>query len=171
MNIPRLRSWPLYLRAPIAAFIVVSLAGYAAGLVFVASNTGLRAQGISDHYHGSEQEMKFGKSGVEMLEIVHTHLLGMGLLFFAVAMLFAATDVRSRWKTWIATETLLSLLSTFGGLWLVAVGQRWAVWLIYPSSVLMIAGYAAMSLAVLHACMISGRIPPDQTPPLTSRPS
>jgi len=118
----RLRTLPPYLRMPIAAFILVSLLGYAAGLVFIAHNTGMQSAGISDHYHGNEEELKFGKSTGEMLEIVHTHLLGMGMLFFAIAVLYASRHVR-RWKGLWATETLLSLLSTFGSLWLIAIGS------------------------------------------------
>ncbi len=148
----RLRTLPSYLRMPIAVFILVSLLGYAAGLAFIAHNTGMRSEGISDHYQGNEEELKFGKSTGEMLEIVHTHLLGMGMLFFAVAVLFAFTDVLARWKSLWATETLLSLLSTFGSLWLIAIGERWAAWVIYPSSVLMVCGFLVMASVILWHC-------------------
>jgi hypothetical protein len=121
--------------------------------VFVSYNTGLRSEGIADHYHGNEEELKFGKSAAEMLNIVHSHLLGMGVLFFAVALLYASTDSAPRWKLLWATETLLSLLSTFGSLWLIAVGQTWAVWIIYPSSVLMVCGYSLMSSVIIWNCL------------------
>jgi multisubunit Na+/H+ antiporter MnhB subunit len=153
----RLRSLPAYMRAPIAAFVLVGLVGYAAGLAFVGYNTGMWSEGISDHYHGNEEELKFGKSTAEMLETVHTHLLGMGVLFFALALLYTFSDAAPRWKTFWATETLLSLLSTFGSLWLVAVGQHWAVWIIYPSSVLMVCGYLVMSCVILWDCVRPGR--------------
>jgi hypothetical protein len=120
--------------------------------MFIAHNTGMQSGGISDHYHGNEEKLKFGKSTGEMLEIVHTHLLGMGVLFFAVAVLYALTDASPRWKALWATETLLSLLSTFGSLWLIAIGQPWAVWIIYPSSILMVCGFLVMSGAVLWHC-------------------
>jgi hypothetical protein len=153
----RLRSLPPHLRLPIVAFVFVGLVGYAAGLAFVSYNTGMRPGGISDHYHGNEQELKFGKSAAEMLNIVHSHLLGMGVLFFAVAVLYAVSDASARWKTFWATETILSLLSTFGSLWLLAIGQRWAVWIIYPSSILMVIGYLLMSIVVIWNCLTPAR--------------
>ena len=149
----RLRSLPAYARAPIIAFVLVGLVGYAAGLVFVSYNTGMRSEGIADHYHGDEEQLKFGKSTAEMLNIVHSHLLGMGVLFFAVAALYVCTDSAARWKALWSSETLLSLLTTFGALWLIAVGQTWAVWIIYPSSVLMICGFALMSGVVIWNCL------------------
>ncbi len=149
----RIRELPLYLRAPIAAFILVGLVGYAAGLVFVSYNTGMRASGISDHYHGNEEELKFGKSAAEMLNIVHSHLLGMGVLFFAISILYTMTDCSPKSKTFWATETILTLLSTFGALWLIALGMKWAVWIIYPSSILMVIGFALMSICVLWNCL------------------
>jgi len=155
----RLRSLPGYVRAPIVAFILVGLVGYAAGLVFVSYTTGMRTEGISDHYSGNEEEMKFGKSTAEMLNIVHSHLLGMGVLFFAVAALYLCGDSGTKWKAFWSTETLLSLLSTFGALWLIAVGMKWAVWIIFPSSVLMVSGYAIMSATVIWNCLTPDRLP------------
>lgn len=157
--IGRLRSLPGYWRAPIAAFVLVGLVGYAAGLAFIAHNTGMRARGISDQYHGNDELLKFGKSTAEMLEIVHTHLLGMGVLFFALAILYALTDARPRWKALWATETLLTLLSTFGSLWLIAIGQDWAFWAVFPSSVFMVCGFLFMSCAVMWNCLTPDREP------------
>ena len=162
MNV-RLRTLPRHLRAPIVAFVLVGLVGYAAGLAFVSYNTGMQPGGISDHYHGNEEELQFGKSAAEMLNIVHSHLLGMGVLFFALSILFTMTDSAPRWKSFWATETILSLLTTFGSLWLIAIGQRWAVWIIYPSSVLMVAGYLYMSTIVIWNCATPGHNPEQKS--------
>jgi hypothetical protein len=158
----RLRNLPGYVRAPIIAFILVGLVGYAAGLVFVSYTTGMRSAGISDHYSGNEEELKFGKSTAEMLNIVHSHLLGMGVLFFAVALLFVCGDSGAKWKAFWSTETLLSLLSTFGSLWLIAIGIKWAVWIIFPSSLLMVCGYGIMSATVIWNCLT-----PDRSSPMS----
>lgn len=157
MNSVSLRRLPPALRAPIAAFVIVAIAGYAAGLVYVYHNTGMGVSGIAAHYHGDEGEMKFGKSPAEMLGIVHTHLLGMGTLFFLIAILYALGDSNARAKVFWSTETLLSLLTTFGALWLVAVGWRWPLWLLFPSSLLMVIGFAVMSVSILCQCLMPGR--------------
>ena len=149
----RLRVLPACWRGPIMAFVLVAVAGYAVGLVFVGYNTQMRPEGIVLHYDGNEESMHFGKSPAEMLEIVHNHLLGMGVLFFALACLLNGTDWRGRAKAFWATETLLSLFTTFGGLWLVASGQRWALWIVYPSSILMALGFCLMAGAVMWNCL------------------
>ncbi len=153
----RLRTLPGYFRAPIVAFVLVGIVGYAAGLAFVSYNTGMRSQGIADHYQGNDEDLKFGKSTAEMLNIVHSHLLGMGVLFFAISILYGLTDSAAPWKAFWATETLLSLLSTFGSLWLIAIGQSWAIWIIYPSSILMVCGYVLMSSIVIWNCFTPDR--------------
>ena len=149
----RLRTLPVYARSVIIAFVLVGAVGYSAGLAYVAYNTGMRSEGIEAHYHGNEEELKFGKSAAEMLNIVHSHLLGMGTLFFAVAVLYLCSDASPRWKRFWATETILALLTTFGSLWLIAIGLTWAVWIIYPSSILMLCGYGWMSIVVLWECL------------------
>ncbi|GAB4322141.1 MAG: hypothetical protein Kow0074_13480 [Candidatus Zixiibacteriota bacterium] len=151
MTLIRLRSWPPYLRYFVAAFVLVGLAGYAAGLAYLVTTTGAAPDDIADHYHGNEAEMSFGKSTGEMLTIIHAHLLGMGVLFLAVGMFFAVSDFPVRWKGPIMVETMLSLFTTFGGLYLVSIGWRHWLWLVYPSSILMVVGYVTMSVAILSS--------------------
>jgi len=153
MTLPRLRTWSRPLRLLTLAFVVVVALGYAVGLAFIVHNTAVSPSGIVDHYRGNEDRMKFGKSTGEMLEIVHNHLLGMGMLFFAVGLLYIAADTPPPWKTLIPVETLLTLLSTFGGLWLIREGLAWANWLVFPSSFLMLAGYIAMCTTVIWNCL------------------
>ncbi len=154
-----LRLWPSHLRLLAAAFMFVSVAGYAAGLVFMAYNTSGEPQGIVDHYAGNEEELQFGKSGAEMLEIVHTHLLGMGLLFFATGGLFAFTDFPRRFRGVVMVDTMLSLLTTFGSLWLISLGWSAAVWILYPSSVIMVIGFLLMTTVVTWNCLTPSRHP------------
>ncbi|MBD3297285.1 MAG: hypothetical protein GF341_01415 [candidate division Zixibacteria bacterium] len=151
MNVMRLRTWPRYLQYFVAAFVVVGLAGYAAGLGYIAVVTGPSPEDVGDHYHGNEAEMSFGKSTGEMLTIIHTHLLGMGVLFLAVGLLFAASDFPTRLKGAVMVETMLTLFTTFGGLYVVSIGWRAWLWVVYPSSVLMVIGYLTMSVAILRS--------------------
>lgn len=152
-----IRDWPDYIRWFVAAFLLVCCVGYAIGLIYVYHNTGLKPAGVADHYHGSDAAMKFGKSKGEMLQTIHNHLLGMGMLFFLVGGLFAFSSAGPRFKKVCMVETMLTLLSTFGGLALVAAGYRLWLWVIYPSSVLMMAGFAVMSATVFWNCLTPNR--------------
>lgn len=149
----RLRQWPDQMRWLAAAFVLVMMVGYGAGLSFIAYNTGFSGDGVVDHYQGNEDRMKFGKSTGEMLEIVHTHILGMGLLFFAVGILFVHCDFPLRIRGLIVIETMLTLLTTFGGLWLVSSGWTPAIWIVFPSSIAMVFGYVVMSVTVIWNCL------------------
>ena len=57
--------------------------GYTTGLLYIRHTTGMTPPGVSEQYRGSdstavtEAAMKFPKSYAEMLNITHTHLLGM----------------------------------------------------------------------------------------------
>lgn len=164
MIVMRLRTWPRYLRHFVAAFVVVGLAGYAAGLGYIAIVTGPTPEDVGDHYEGNEAEMSFGKSTGEMLTIIHTHLLGMGVLFLAVGLLFAASDFPARLKGAAMVETMLTLFSTFGGLYFVSIGWRSWLWVVYPSSVLMVMGYLTMSVAILGSAFRPLPVPTSEDP-------
>jgi hypothetical protein len=153
----RLRDWPGYLRGLTAAFIFVSFVGYGIGLVFMDHATDSAPQGIVDHYAGNEETMEFGKSTAEMMGLIHTHILGMSVLFFVIGVLFAFSDFPSRWRGCVMIDTMLTLLTTFGGLWLVSINKAFAVWLVLPSSVLMVGGYCLMSAVVFWNCLTPQR--------------
>ena len=78
---------PKPLKALVSIFLVVLSIGYFSGLAFVNNTTTSTSQGIVENYNGNEdnedaEEMKFKKSDHEMLNIIHTHILSMSLIFF-----------------------------------------------------------------------------------------
>src|SRR5947199_625628 len=83
----------------IALWLVITLTiGYTTGLIFAFNTTMLTPRGVRERYRGNqadsaavtvgasqnaapEQEMKFEKSYPEMLNLTHTHVLGMATFF------------------------------------------------------------------------------------------
>ena len=125
------------------AFVIVALFGYAIGLVYVYHTTGMNPDGISDQFRGSETEMKFGKSYAELLQTSHNHLFGMGIVFYLVGRIFAATSYRFRYKNLLAAEPLAGLLITIGCFFLVRyVSPAFSTIMLLSSGVMSIGFFA-----------------------------
>ncbi len=155
----RLRGLPSYVRWLLAAFLVVNAIGYSMGLALAASKTYFTVEGVGDHYAGNEEkimvgetvnEYKFRPTVREMLALTHTHIMGMSLTFFLVALIFSASSFNERLKQWLFMELFLAILVTFTGLWLTAFIHRSFAWLVYFSGILMaLTYYACTALALL----------------------
>ena len=78
---------PRPLKQLVSIFLLILSVGYFSGLAFVNDTTSATNQGIRVNYNGNEdneeaEEMKFKKSDHEMLNIIHTHILSMSIIFF-----------------------------------------------------------------------------------------
>lgn len=160
MNLlPPLYSWPAHYRKLIAVFMTVALTGFLVGAVFLEVTTHMTPQGVVTQYKGSNpeqaeqvQEMKFPKPAKDMLVTTHNHILGLSSLFLLVGFLYLHTGEQQKWKAWVAAEPLISLVVTFGGLWIVRYLWEPFVYIVILSGILMISTFIWMSLAVLWNC-------------------
>lgn len=130
------------LRKLILLFLIVLSVGYAVGFVFVQQTSGSSSQGIIENYNGNEEDeeaevMKFKKSGNAMLNIIHTHIISMSILFFVLALLVYATPMHSGVQKFLMFEPLLSVLFTFGGIYLVWLEISWMSYIVMISGALM----------------------------------
>ena len=128
--IPTIDTWSYPLRLMTAFFLVVLSIGFFTGIRFVSETDSTSPEGLVEHYNGNEQDedvmvMKFKKSAQEMLTIVHTHILSMSMLFFLTGFLLAQTAIHQRLKLFLIIEPFISILLTFGGLYLIWFGVEW----------------------------------------------
>ena len=98
-----LKSLPLHLKYLVTAFLLVLSIGYFTGIRFVDHTTAQTPVGIQENYLGNESdedatEMKFKKTKQEMLNIVHTHILSMALIFLLTGVLVAMTNLKIVFK-------------------------------------------------------------------------
>ena len=126
----------------IAIFLVVLSVGYGTGLTFVNETSGMSTKGIEENYVGNEddedaQEMKFEKSEREMLNIIHTHILSTSLIFLVLGFLVSLTSLPRWLKKFLMIEPLLSVLCTFGGIYLLWKGVSWFTYVVMLSGMLM----------------------------------
>ncbi|MFZ1731096.1 MAG: hypothetical protein WBQ23_03030 [Bacteroidota bacterium] len=145
-----LRSLPPLLRRLFTAFLITASIGFTLGTFFVNHTTEATPTGIAERFRGSEsmgvdldqlpadREIQYEKSPSEMLNVTHTHILALSLLFLAVGGIFSlATGMPPRIKSFLIIEPFVSLILTFGGMWLVRYHNPAWGWMIGASGVLM----------------------------------
>ncbi|PZW39778.1 hypothetical protein LX95_02143 [Mesonia algae] len=137
----------------IGAFLVVLSVGYFTGLIFVNDTTENHPQGIQENYLGNEEDleaevMKFKKPEREMLTIIHTHILSMSVIFFLLGGLVSITKSNKKLKKALMIEPLLSVLLTFGGIYLMWTGLHWMRYVVVVSGILMTTSFVISVLLV-----------------------
>ena len=139
----------------IGAFLILLSIGYFTGLAFVAQTDSTTPQGIEENYNGNEDEdapkvLKFKKSSREMLTIIHTHVLSISMIFFMTGILLWCTEQRVLIKKILSVEPFVSVLVTFGGIYLVWLGYSFFSILIVISGTLMTLSYVLAILFIFN---------------------
>ena len=136
------------------AFVVVLSVGFYSGLLFVNETSTVEPNGIEENYLGNENDtdaniMKFKKSEREMLTVVHTHVLSMSMIFFLLGILVWLTKLPKGLKIFLTLEPFLSVLLTFGGIYLLWSGVLWFKYIVLFSGILMTISFVASTFLVL----------------------
>lgn len=149
-----LGTFPSEIKLFIGAFVVILSIGFYTGLMFVNETTGAKPAGITENYLGNEEDedaevMKFKKSKREMLTTVHTHILSMSFIFFLLGGLVWLTKLPKKLKLFLTIEPFLSVLLTFGGIYLLWSGLLWMKYIIMISGALMTLTFTLSALVIL----------------------
>lgn len=148
---------PVYAKQFIAAFVIVLSVGYFTGIQFVRQTDSDRPNGMVENYLGNEDiedesdiaVMKFKKGEREMITILHTHILSISFIFFLLGGLVAITSLPKKFKAFLMIEPFVSIIFTFGGIYLLWKGMLWMKWVVMISGILMTLVYAVAAVAVL----------------------
>jgi len=138
----------------IGAFLVVLSIGFFTGLMFVGETSSANPNGIEEQYLGNENDenaevMKFKKSDQEMLTLVHNHMLSMSIIFFLVGLILSTTRLNKRIKIFLMIEPFVSVILTFGGIYLLWQGALWMKYIVMLSGTLMTLSYTVSVLVIL----------------------
>jgi hypothetical protein len=145
---------PRELRLLIGTFIIVLSIGFYTGLLFVGETSSANPNGIEEQYLGNEADedaevMHFKKSDQEMLTLVHNHILSMSIIFFLLGVLVAITKLNKKLKLFLMIEPFLSVVLTFGGLYLLWSGLLWMKYIVMISGILMTLTFTFSILVIL----------------------
>ncbi|HKJ07226.1 MAG TPA: hypothetical protein VJ970_07160 [Flavobacteriaceae bacterium] len=146
-------NFPSELKALIAVFLAVLSVGFFTGLNFVNNTTSMNAQGVERNYLGNEDDenaeiMKFKKNEREMLTLIHNHILSLSVIFFLVAVILSTTSIHMGWKLFLMLEPFLSLILTFGGLYIMWLGVNWFKYIVMLSGILMTFCYVSSIIII-----------------------
>lgn len=164
VNDGSLSSFPQGIKIFIGAFVIILSIGFYTGLLFVSHTSTNTPTGIEQNYLGNEEdehmlddgeseeitEMKFKKGKREMLTIIHTHILSMSFIFFLLGILVWMTQFSKKWKLFLTVEPFVSVILTFGGIYLLWSGILWMKYVVLFSGILMTATFTVSSLSVLY---------------------
>jgi len=156
LKLPREIKWFLI------AFVAVLSIGFYSGLLFVNETSTAQPNGIEENYLGNEDDtaatiMKFKKGEREMLTIVHTHVLSMSMIFFLLGILVWLTKLPKGLKIFLTIEPFLSVILTFGGIYLLWSGVLWFKYIVLFSGVLMTLSFVASSFIVLFQLLAKNK--------------
>lgn len=139
----------------LAAFVIVLSIGFYTGLLFVNETSTTNPHGIEENYLGNEADedaevMKFKKGSREMLTIVHTHILSMSFIFFLLGGILLTTDLPKKIKSFLLIEPFVSVILTFGSIYLLWLGYSWTKYVVIISGTFMTASFTIASLIILY---------------------
>jgi len=146
---------PVEIKWFVGSFVIVLSIGFYTGLLFVSQTSTSAPSGIVENYLGNEADeearvMKFKKSEHEMLSIIHTHILSMSFIFFLLGILVWLTRFPKKVKLFLAIEPFLTVILTFGGIYLLWSGVDWMKFVIAFSGILMTLTFMFSSLLILY---------------------
>ncbi len=158
MNIT-LKSLSNSLKKFIAVYIIVVSIGVGIGLTFLHHTTSFSPKGTIERFNGDklnddsdfEVQVNYSKPISEMLITTHNHVLGLAFIFFSIGIIFYFnTVINGKWKLFIMIEPLISIIISFGSIWLMRYVQEEFVYLAVISASIMYLSFYFMAFISLY---------------------
>lgn len=150
-----IQHFPKEMKVLLGTFLVVLSIGFLSALQFVSVTTEASPKGIQENYLGNEEdleaeEMKFKKNEKQLLNVIHSHILSMGLIFFILALLIMTTPTKGFLRKFLLVEPLLSVLITFGGIYFLWKGVLWMKYVVMISGGLMTIAFILSVIVIFY---------------------
>jgi len=131
--------------------------GVGVGLYYVGYTTQYSPSGTSEHFAGSkisddfEIPNKYPKPISELLNTTHTHVISMTFIFLIMGGIFFFNSIiTGPIKTIIIVEPFISIILTFGGIWLVRFIHPGFSYLVILSGILMYISFFIMASVIFY---------------------
>ena len=144
------------------AILFVLTTGMGTGLIYLNYTTKYTPKGAAERFNGSNIEQgiddfdipdHYPKPISEMLITTHNHILGFSFIFFITGLIFYFNSIiNGFWKSFLLIEPTISIVITFGSIWLMRFVHEYFVYLTILSSAILylsffiIAGVSAYEL-------------------------
>lgn len=151
------------LKRLLTVFVITLSVGFFTGIRFVHFTTSGTPSGISQNYLGNEdnpnaKSMKFKKTKHEMLNIMHTHFLSMSIIFLVLGLLVYGCRMPHLLKSFLLLEPMVSVLVTFGGIYLLWKETPWMSYIVIVSGTLMTLSFVLSVVYVLKTLVFANQI-------------
>lgn len=158
-----LSQFPNNIKLLISAFVIALSIGFFTGINFVEATSSFNTSGIETNYLGNENDldaeiMKFKKSKKEILSLIHNHILSMSIIFFLLGGLLALTNLNRRVKSFLMFEPFLSIIFTFGGIYVLWTGVIWFKYIIIFSGIAMVTSFVLSSFFILKESLFLEKV-------------
>jgi len=155
-----LSQFPKEVKILIAAFVVTLSIGFFTGINFVKITSTFQSTGIASNYLGNENDeeadvMQFKKSEKEILTLIHNHILSMSIIFLLLGGILSLTSLSKRWKAILMFEPFLSIILTFGGIYILWSGVIWFKYIIMLSGLAMVLSFIFSVFFILKEIVFS----------------
>ena len=135
--------------------------GLGVGLYYVGYTTQYSPSGTSEHFAGSQVSDdfdipdKYPKPFSELLNTTHTHVISMTFIFIITGGIFFFNSIiTGSIKTFLIVEPFISIIVTFGGIWLVRFIHPGFSYLVILSGILMYLSFFIMASTIFYELSI-----------------
>jgi len=135
--------------------------GVGIGLYYVGYTTQYSPSGTSEHFAGSKVSDdfdipdKYPKPFSELLNTTHTHVISMTFIFLITGGIFFFNSlITGSIKTFLIVEPFISIIVTFGGIWLVRFIHPGFSYLVILSGILMYLSFFIMASTIFYELSI-----------------
>ncbi|MDH3322087.1 MAG: hypothetical protein OEM04_03800 [Flavobacteriaceae bacterium] len=152
--------FPKELKLLITAFVITLNVGFFTGISFVNATSTFQSKGVETNYLGNEddeeaEEMQFKKSRKEILTLIHNHILSMSLIFLLLGGILSLTAMNKKLKLILMFEPFISILLTFGGIYVLWSGVIWFKYIIIFSGIAMVLSFVLASVFILKESLFA----------------
>ncbi len=149
-----LKQFPKEVKLLITAFVITLNIGFFTGINFVKITSTFDSNGIETNYLGNEKDenaeiMQFKKSEREIITLVHNHVLSMSLIFLILGGILSLTSINRKVKSILMLEPFVSIILTFGGIYILWTGVLWFKYIIMISGIAMVLSIVLSSYFIL----------------------
>ena len=135
--------------------------GVGVGLYYVGYTTQYSLSGTSEHFAGSKISDdfdipdKYPKPFTELLNTTHTHVISLTFIFLIIGGIFYFNSIiTGSMKTILIIEPFISIIVTFGGIWLVRFIHPGFSYLVILSGILMYLSFIIMASTIFYELSI-----------------
>lgn len=159
-NLSQISQFSKEIRLLITAFVITLNIGFFTGLNFVNETSTFQADGIETNYLGNEnvenaEVMQFKKPKRDILTVVHNHILSMSIIFMLLGGLLSFTTINKKLKRVLILEPFVSIILTFGGIYVLWTGILWFKYVIMVSGIALTISLLLSSFFILKESLLT----------------